>query len=303
MYCNAKTIFQDAILHSAWFNIKEFAVKVYIQTDIEGVAGFCFFENRKNSDAECIKYRYRMYQLLTDEVNAAVKACFDAGANEVLVNDNHGSGYNILFEQLDERCQIIHGRSCTGKDWLEFFDETFDALVIIGAHAMAETPCAITPHSKWCVNGGEIFLSEASMAAALAGDKNIPTVMVSGDDKVGAELLAKMPDLEFAQVKRAVSPYLACSMIPSAACKLIYQKVRAGVEKRNEIKPYKINGPVSLVLFDSDNHAPPLKACGKEVSAPTISEAFSAYLRNLPWYTLDLRYVDGYQFPAEKSRP
>ena len=277
-------------------------MKVYIQTDIEGIAGFCFFENRKNDDIECINHRHRMYQLLTNEVNAAVKACFDSGADEVIINDNHGSGYNILFEQLDERCQIIHGRSCTGNDWLELLDETFDALVIIGAHAMAETPCAITPHSKWCVNGGEIFLSEASMAAALAGDKNIPTVMVSGDDKIGAELLEKMPDLEFAQVKKAISPYLACSMIPGAACKLIYQKVCAGLARHKEIKPYKITGPVKLILFDSDNHAPPLKAYGQEVAAETISEAFSTYLRSLPWYNMDLQYVDGFQFPAEKSR-
>ena len=276
-------------------------MKVYIQTDIEGVAGYCFFENRLNSDIECINHRHRMYKLLTDEVNAAVKACFDAGADEVIINDNHGSGYNIIFEQLDERCKIIHGRSCTGNDWLALLDDSFDALVIIGAHAMAETPCAITPHSKWCVNGGQIYLSEASMAAALAGDKNIPTVMVSGDDKVGTELLEKMPDLEFAQVKEALSPYLACSMIPAAACKLIYQKVRAGLEKRGEIKPYKISGPVSLILFDSDNHAPPLKAYGDEVTAPTISEAFATYLRTLPWYKFNLEYVDGFQFPAEKA--
>ena len=277
-------------------------MKVYIHTDIEGVAGFCFFENRKSKDVECINHRYRMYQLLTDEVNAAVKACFDSGADEVLVNDNHGSGYNILFEQLDERCQIIHGRSGTGHDWLEFFDETFDALVIVGAHAMAETPCAITPHSKWCVNNGEIYLSEASMAAAIAGDKNIPTVMASGDDKIESELLAKIPDLEFARVKRAVSPYLACSMIPKAACKLIYQKVCAGLSKRNEIKPYKINGPVDLILFDSDDHAPPLKTYGEMVSAPTISEAFSLYGRRLPWSKKDLQYVDGFQFPPEKTQ-
>lgn len=277
-------------------------MKVYIQTDIEGVAGFCFFENRKSKDTECINHRYRMYQLLTDEVNSAVKACFDAGAAEVIVNDNHGSGYNILFEQLDERCQIIHGRSGTGNDWLEFFDETFDALVIVGAHAMAETPCAITPHSKWCVNNGEIYLSEASMAAALAGDKNVPTVMASGDDKIGSELLAKMPDLEFAQVKRAISPYLACSMIPKAACKLIYEKVRSGLARRNEIKPYKVAGPVNLILFDSDDHSPPLKTYGEAVSAPTISEAFKLFGRQLPWSKKGLQYVDGFQFPQEKTQ-
>ena len=140
------------------------------------------------------------------------------------------------------------------------------------------------------------------MAAALAGDKNIPTVMASGDDKIGAELLAKMPDLEFAQVKRAVSPYLACSMIPKAACKLIYQKVCAGLSRRKEIKPYKVNGPVDLILFDSDDHSPPLKTYGEMVTAPTISEAFSLYGRQLPWSKKDLQYVDGFQFPVKKTQ-
>ena len=72
-------------------------MKIYIQTDIEGVAGFCFFENRADKSYENIQHRHRMYQLLTDEVNAAVKAAFDSGADEVLVNDSHGSGYNLLF--------------------------------------------------------------------------------------------------------------------------------------------------------------------------------------------------------------
>ena len=134
-------------------------MKIYVQTDIEGVAGFCFFENRTNLSEENVRHRYRMYQLLTDEVNAAVRAAFDAGADEVIINDSHGSGYNILFEQLDPRCRIIHGRNCSGPHWLPLLDETFDAMVLIGMHAMGGTPCSITPHSKWVVNDCELFLS------------------------------------------------------------------------------------------------------------------------------------------------
>ena len=63
-------------------------MKVYVQTDIEGVAGFCFFENRRSRDYEVINHRYRMYKLLTAEVNAAVKAAFDAGASEVVVTSD-----------------------------------------------------------------------------------------------------------------------------------------------------------------------------------------------------------------------
>ena len=68
-------------------------MKVYVQTDIEGVAGFCFRENRTNANYETIQHRYRMYKLLTAEVNAAVRAAFDSGADEVIVNDSHGTGY------------------------------------------------------------------------------------------------------------------------------------------------------------------------------------------------------------------
>ena len=32
-------------------------MKVYIQTDIEGVAGFCFFENRKDPSVENFHHR------------------------------------------------------------------------------------------------------------------------------------------------------------------------------------------------------------------------------------------------------
>ena len=163
-------------------------MKVYVQTDIEGVAGFCFRENRANRDSENIRHRYRMYKLLTAEVNAAVQAAFEAGATEVLINDNHGSGYNIIFEDLDPRCRIIHGRNSSGPHWLPLLDSSFDALVLIGMHAMGGTPKAIIPHSTWKVNGGELYLSEGSMAAAIAGDFGVPTVMMSGDNKIAAEI-------------------------------------------------------------------------------------------------------------------
>ena len=39
-------------------------MKIYVQTDIEGVAGFCFFENRHSRDYKVINHRYRMYKPL-----------------------------------------------------------------------------------------------------------------------------------------------------------------------------------------------------------------------------------------------
>ena len=272
-------------------------MKIYVQTDIEGVAGFCFFENRRSRDYEVINHRYRMYKLLTAEVNAAVKAAFDAGADEVVVNDSHGSGYNILFEDLDPRCRIIHGKNCSGPHWLPLLDSSFDAMVLIGMHAMGETACSITPHTLWVVNNGEVLLSEGSMAAAIAGDLNVPTVMVSGDDKVTAELAGKIPGIAVAEVKQALSPYQACSMVPQAACELIYEKVKAALNNIPAIKPYKINGPVSLVLRDNDTHCPPLEEAGETVEADTITEAFFKFERSMGWTSFDSQYPDGFSYP------
>jgi len=276
-------------------------MKIYIQTDIEGVAGFCFRENRPNRDPENIQHRYRMYQLLTDEVNAAVRGAYDAGADEVIINDNHGSGYNILFEQLDERCRIIHGRNGSGPHWLSLLDPSFDAMVLIGMHAMAATPYAIIPHSRWEVNDGAFYMSEGTMAAAIAGDMGIPAVMMSGDDKICKEFREKIPGIEQVQTKEALSPYMACSLIPKRACQLIYEAVKRGISRRNEIAPYKLRGPVRLNLLDSDDHVPPLKYYGKTIERATISQAFEDYytenIENFPGYCHKLRDMDGFMFP------
>ena len=82
-------------------------MKVYIQTDIEGVAGFCFFENRKNKDYENVLHRQRMYKLFTAEVNAAVTAAFEAGATEVYVNDSHGTGIILFLKNLTAAAKLF----------------------------------------------------------------------------------------------------------------------------------------------------------------------------------------------------
>ncbi len=277
-------------------------MKIYIQTDLEGVAGVTFFENRVDDTGRAFAHGQRMRELLTAEVNAAVKASFAAGATEVLVNDNHGSGYNILFEDLDPRCEIIHGRNTSGAAWLPELDNSFAALVLVGHHAMANTPGALLQHSRWEINEGEFYLSEASMAAALAGDLAIPSVFVSGDNYLVEEVSEKVPGIKTAVVKKALSPYQARSLIPARARELIYQGVRDGIKARHTIAPYQIPGPVRLNLIESlkGNHDqtrgyyPVLE---KALSAATITEAFNQIMRLFPWNKMDIKLPDGFKFP------
>lgn len=229
-------------------------MKVYIHTDIEGIAGWVFYASWNSSMAN-IRHLERMNRLLTDEVNAAARACLEMGAEEIYVNDSHGSGYSILFEYLDSACKIIHGRGGRGPSWLPLLDESFDAAVGIGMHAMSGTPGAVCPHSCWHVtlgDGREIKLSECTMFAALAGTKGVPVVAVSGDDKITAEVKEQLPGCETAVVKEGLSAQNACSMVPAAACNLIYEKVKAGLAGRMSIAPYRLDGPFKLNVSDRD---------------------------------------------------
>ena len=56
-------------------------MKVYIHTDIEGVAGRVFFASDSSSIAN-LQHIQRMNQLLTDEVKAACQAAIDSGADD-----------------------------------------------------------------------------------------------------------------------------------------------------------------------------------------------------------------------------
>ena len=272
-------------------------MKVYVQTDIEGVAGVTFFESSEPS-VENVQHRYRMYRLLTGEVNAAVRGAWAAGATEVVVNDSHNSGYNILFEELDPRCEIIHGRNCSGPHWLPEFDSSFGALVLIGMHAMAGTRNAVLPHSRWEVNGGELFLSEASMAAALAGHRRVPTVFVSGDNQVTAELREKIPRIRCAVVKKALGAYQARSLIPVRACELIAEGVKDGLAHVKEIPPFRLPGPLKLNLIDSPTHGPPfMRMMEESLEAANIEEGMMEFVRRMPWCKFNVELPDGFKFP------
>lgn len=218
------------------------------------MAGFISFEDRDTQTLDNFHHRQRMYKLLTGEVSAAVKSAKDGGADIIYVNDSHGSGYNILFEELESGCEIIHGRSSHFPEWLTELKQGCDVMVLIGVHPMGGELDGVCPHSKWSVNGGQIYLSEASMAMAMAGDLGIPAVFVSGYQVITGELKEKNPGIVTGVVKYSYGPNCCRSVLPARAQEIIKEGVRKGIEGRREIKPYLIKGPVTLNLLDTPSY-------------------------------------------------
>lgn len=245
-------------------------MKAYIHTDIEGVAGWVFYHNLNSFPSANWHHTQRMNRLLTDEVLAAVEVLEKEGADEIFINDAHGQGYSILFEDLPESCRIIHGRGGQAPSWTPFLDKSIDLAIAIGQHAMAGTVRANCNHSIWFLTDGdgrEHRLSETTMFGLLAGYHGVPLVMVSGDDFLCREVEEKIPGCASAAVKVSLGLQNACTLSPRAARRLIAGKVLQGIQSRDKIKPYKLPPPYRLCLADRnpDDRRPEEPVAGDDI--------------------------------------
>ncbi|MBM4038370.1 MAG: peptide ABC transporter [Planctomycetes bacterium] len=219
-------------------------MKVYLMTDLEGVAGVFSWDNRKDESVANHDLRCRRARWLTREVNAAADGFLATGATEVLVNDGHGGGYTIDLDELDPRVEIIHGHE--RPFWLPLI-ETCDVTALVGAHAKAATPLACLRHSMsdsvrgYWLNG--ISMGEMGMQAAIAGHYGIPFVFVSGDYWACREMQKLCKGCVAVPVKRGLSTFSARTFTPQKAQELI----RAGAAKAlaaAKVKPFKLASPV-----------------------------------------------------------
>lgn len=276
-------------------------MKVYMVSDIEGVAGVVFYEHRHPSMSPMLHdLLVRNRVLLTEEVNAAARGAFDAGASEVVIMDRHGGGYNIMPELLDRRLELIHGRAgqCTSLGILYAdFDETWDALVLLGMHAKAGTQDGATPHSLICVEdgeGGRHELSEATMGMALAGDCNVPAVFLAGDKATCEDALAIVPSLETVFTKKHYASQVARTISPAMSRERIEAGVKRALLRRWDIPPFRIPGPCTVQIADRNPEARWPKAPNTK---PTFSEALIDSLLQCPWHEPVTKIDDGWRFP------
>ena len=226
-------------------------LKVFISADMEGVGGVSTWSVQAGSmGREYEKFR----ELMTKEVNAAIEGAFAAGATEVVVGDSHGDAQNIDVEMLDKRVRLIRAWP-RPLGMMQGIDASFGAVVFVGYHAAEGRGNAVLSHSfdgTIEVELDGVTVPEAGFNAAIAGDFGVPVVFLSGDQTICADAQKLLGPIETAVVKEATGFYSAEMIHPEEAQKRIREGVRRGVERRAEIKPYRIAHPVKLrIRFNS----------------------------------------------------
>ena len=202
-------------------------MKVYLSVDMEGIAGISHSDPTGRGD----QGYPAAVQLMVGEANAAIDGAFAAGATEVLVNDSHGSMFNLTPIDVDPRAVLLQGQ----KPWSMVEGagpgRGFDVALFVGYHTRAGHPTGTIAHTYSSapvlarLNGRPV--GESGINATVLGAWGVPVGLVSGDDMLAEEIAAWLPWAERVIVKGVASRRAAASVHPSVA----RARVRNGAER------------------------------------------------------------------------
>jgi D-amino peptidase len=221
--------------------------RVYVMTDIEGVSGVVSWKHQGSPES---LYFREARELLTGEINAAVEALLESGVEDIHVTDGHGTGFsNLVLEKINPHCRVLTGRR---NIELRCMDSSFDAMLIVGAHASSGTDKGVLSHTfsenvihMWI---NDRLVSEAEVWALTAGAYDVPTIFISGDRWLIEEIKPVLPNTVFAPVKEGTTRFSAIHVPPIRARQMIKDGIKEAAAKAGSIQPLKTKAPVAIKL-------------------------------------------------------
>lgn len=232
-------------------------MRVFISGDIEGCTGIVTWGQSGTPSSEHYDWPFarRMY---THDINAAIRGALAAGATRVVVKDSHNWCKNLLIDELEPGTELISGAGNWVGGMMHGIDESFDAAMLVGYHAMAGTENGILEHAlvgglhRFTINGEEA--GEIAFSAATAGAYGVPLVTVTSDGAGCAEAASTIPGLTTFPVKEGMGRFMGKLLHPSETGPGIEGAARAGVAAHRDIAPYVIDGPVTMSLTFRQTH-------------------------------------------------
>jgi D-amino peptidase len=222
---------------------------VFLITDAEGVAGVCRQDQTDPKSPE-------MRQLLTGEINAAVEGFYAGGADEVIVWDGHDGSQTLSALTIHPKAKLVMGSLAVTMT----FERRYTAIGFVGQHARANRKGGVMAHSFSSLGIQTMLMNsqpvgEIETQAALAGAFDTPVIFLSGDQAAADDLHAIVPNAELAVVKEGLANYVCISLSAEAARALIRERARSAMQNIGAIKPYKVQGPVTIQIERTTRNA------------------------------------------------
>ena len=234
-----------ALLGTAFsFTAVSAQVRVYIVTDLEGASGvYKFAQTREPGNPLGEKAK----EYLMGDIAAVVRGLREGGSTDILVLDGHGS-QAFVPELMEPGAKYITGTPRPGLLW--GLDESYAALIQLGAHAMMGVPEGVLCHTqssrsenRYWYNGVES--GELAQCAAIAGHYGVPTIMVTGDEAAcrEAEHFFGAPCVTV-PVKRGLAREAAVLYPFEETRKALYEGAQRALAVRGQCKAYRLTVPI-----------------------------------------------------------
>lgn len=268
-------------------------MKVYISMDAEGVSGIYKLGQVMPNHKE-FPWAQTM---MANDINAATDGAFRAGATQVMVNDAHNAGNNLLIDQLDERIDLISG-SIRPLGMAEGCQLGHDAALLIGYHRRKGGKGVISHSYSYStmvemrINGR--LASEHDLIGLCIGAHGIPVVFLSGDNLVVEDAKESQLGIYTVETKIAISNNAAICHHPKRNAKNIADTVEEALRNymTDGIQPMRIDGPVHIeVRYSAEAQATMamrapntsrLDECTVRYEGTDYMEAYRAFMTGTP---------------------
>lgn len=235
------------------FSLVNAQVKIYIETDLEGVSGVYKFAQTREKDSPL---NIQACEYFMGDLAAVVRGLRDGGATEIVILDGHGS-QAIIPHLMEPGAKYVTGNPKPGP-YLWGIDKSFKGIVIFGTHAMMGTPDGVLCHTqnskgenRYWYNGVES--GEMAQTAIVAGYYGVPPIMVTGDVAVCREATKFFgTNVITVATKQGVSREAAVLFPFEETHKALYEGAKKAIAAIPKCKPYLVEAPIKARMESLD---------------------------------------------------
>jgi D-amino peptidase len=223
-------------------------LKIYVNTDLEGISGVFKFAQTRQKDTPL---NIQACEYFMGDLAAVIKGLRDAGATEIIVLDGHGS-QAVIPHLMEPGAKYITGRPRPGVGNLTEFDSSFAGMVMVGFHAMMGTPDGVLNHTQSSLSENRYWYNgvesgELAQNAAIAGYYGVPLIMVTGDEATcreakiffGNNIITVATKRGFAREAAMLYPF-------EETRKALYEGAKKAVAAIPFCKPYILATPIKV---------------------------------------------------------
>ncbi len=215
--------------------------RIAIIADMEGITGV-------DTPGDCFPHTAGYWEssvnMMAADVNAIAAGLWEGSEGiNIRVIDAHFTGQNLEHAKLNSKIELIN-----------YFDLTnCDAVVLCGHHSKAATvdgflSHTLYPHLRVRINGEDV--GELRLYQWLAGIKNIPVIMLTGDNIAIREASDFMPQVQSLSVKMSQGRASAVSYSLDAMRRLLREGAREALGRIDGFQavspPKRVNLEISI---------------------------------------------------------